>query len=324
MQNTDADRRRSLQPPVEQVQPSLKRSLVLAHLDRQWASAANETSRIEAATDLLRVVVHAQSGNVKVYRIETGIGCNPDGIPPVKPRGSGQRAVEADQHDARSYPLSYRSDHYCSPPMNLCIVVRHAESAYNIAGRVNGDPGVQVPLSPRGVRQAEVLAAQLRNVPIDAVVHTRLERTAATARLALDRPGVLMVCEPLLDDIGCGLFEGSAVADDHAWRAARPRSARPPGGESIVDATQRIARGLRQVVQRREDVVLLVTHEITVRYLLNSAANSDDIAQPHRDVPNAVPFLFGAEAVDRAATRMEEAITGDWVAATAGEAANGG
>lgn len=208
--------------------------------------------------------------------------------------------------------------------MNLCIAVRHAESAYNVAGRVNGDPGIPVPLSARGVRQAEGLAAQLRNLPIDAVVHTRLERTAATARLALDRPGVLMVCEPLLDDIGCGLFEGSLVVDDHAWRAARPRSARPPGGESIIDATRRIARGLRRTAHRREDVILLVTHEIAVRYLLNGADGNEDIAQPHRDIPNAVPFLFDAEAVDRAATRMEEAITGDWVAAAAGEAANGG
>lgn len=208
--------------------------------------------------------------------------------------------------------------------MKLCIAVRHAESTYNVAGRVNGDPGVPVPLSARGVRQAEMLAAQLRNVAINAAVHTRLERTAATARLALDRPGVLMACEPLLDDIGCGLFEGAPVADDHAWRAARPRSARPPGGESIVDATRRIACGLRQIVHRREDVVLLVTHELAVRYLLNGAAGSHDIARPHREVPNAVPFLFDAATVERAATHIEAAIAGDWVAAAAGEAANGG
>ncbi len=208
--------------------------------------------------------------------------------------------------------------------MKLCIAVRHAESTYNVAGRVNGDPGVPVPLSARGVLQAELLAAQLRNVAIDAVVHTRLERTAATARLALDRPGVLMVCEPLLDDIGCGLFEGAPVVDDHAWRAARPRSARPPDGESIVDATRRIARGLRRIAHRREDVVLVVAHELAVRYLLNGAAGGDDIERPHRDVPNAVPFLFGTETVDRAATRIEEAIAGDWVAAAADEAANGG
>ncbi len=208
--------------------------------------------------------------------------------------------------------------------VKLCIVVRHAESTYNVASLVNGDPGVQVPLSARGVRQAEMLAAQLRNVTIDMVVHTRFERTVATARLALDRPGVPMVCEPLLDDIDCGLFEGATVADDHAWRAARPRSARPPGGESIVDATRRIAHGLQQITNRREDVVLVVMHELAVRYLLNGAAGSDDIARPHRNAPNAVPFLFDADTVDRAATRIEEAIAGDWVANAAGDAANGG
>jgi broad specificity phosphatase PhoE len=208
--------------------------------------------------------------------------------------------------------------------MKLCIAVRHAESTYNVTGQVNGDPDVPVPLSAHGIRQAEMLAAQLRNIAIDAAVHTRLERTTATVRLALDRPKVWMVCEPLLDDIGCGLFEGSPVADDHAWRAARPRSARPPGGESIVDATRRISRGLRRIADRREDVVLVVTHELAVRYLLNGAAGSNDIAQPHRDVPNAVPFFFDAETVDRAATRIEKATAGEWAATAAGEAANGG
>jgi broad specificity phosphatase PhoE len=208
--------------------------------------------------------------------------------------------------------------------MKLCIAVRHAESTYNVAGRVNGDPAVSVPLSARGVRQAEILAAQLRNVAIDAAVHTRLERTIATARLALDRPGVPMVCEPLLDDIGCGLFEGAPVVDDHAWRATRPRTARPAGGESIVDASRRIAQGLRRIAHRREDVILVITHELAMRYLLNGAAGSDDIASPHRDVPNALPFLFDTETIERAATRIEAAISGEWVATTAGETANGG
>lgn len=208
--------------------------------------------------------------------------------------------------------------------MKLCIAVRHAESMYNVAGRVNSDPSVPVPLSARGVRQAEILAAQLRNVVIDAAVHTRLERTAATARIALDRPGVPMVCEPLLDDVGCGLFEGAPVVDDHTWRATRPRSARPAGGESIVDTSRRIAQGLRRIAQRREDVILVVTHELAMRYLLNGAAGSDDIAQPHREVPNAVPFLIDAETVEHAATRIETAIAGDWGATAAGEAANGG
>jgi broad specificity phosphatase PhoE len=208
--------------------------------------------------------------------------------------------------------------------VKLCIALRHAESTYNVAGRANGDPDVAVPLSDRGVRRTRMLAAQLRNVSIDAAVYTRFERTAATARLALDRPDVLMVCEPLLDDIGCGAFEGAPVTDEHAWRAARPRSARPRGGESIIEATRRIGRGLRQVAQRDERVVLLVTHELAMRYLINAASDSDDIASPHREIRNAMPFLFSVDSVERAASRIEDAATGAWVTVAAGKVANGG
>ncbi len=208
--------------------------------------------------------------------------------------------------------------------MKLCIALRHAESTYNVAGRVNGDPDVAVPLSDGGAQRARVLAAQLRNVPIGAAVHTRFKRTTATALLALDRPNVPMVCEPLLDDIGCGVFEGALVTDEHAWRAARPRSAQPHGGDSILEATQRIGRGLRCVAHRDERVVLLVTHELAMRYLVNAASGSDDIASPHRQIPNATPFLFSAGSVERAAARIEDAAAGAWVTVAAGKAANGG
>jgi broad specificity phosphatase PhoE len=163
------------------------------------------------------------------------------------------------------------------------------------------------------VRQTQRLAAQLQNVSIDAAVHTRFKRTATTARLVLDRPGVLIVCEPFLDDVGCGSFEGVPIAEDHAWRAARPRSARPPRGESIVEASRRSACGLRRITQRPEEVLLLVTHELSMRYLINGAAGSEDIAGPRSDVPNALPFLFDGESVERAAGRIEEALSGQWV-----------
>ena len=69
--------------------------------------------------------------------------------------------------------------------MSLVILARHAQSALNLEGRVNGDPKVDVKLTARGVEQARELGLQLSQLPIDLCVHTRFARTRRTAEIAL-------------------------------------------------------------------------------------------------------------------------------------------
>lgn len=60
-------------------------------------------------------------------------------------------------------------------------LVRHGEHQDAEHGMVDG------PLSPRGRRQAELLADRLSGVPFDAVWHSPLERAAETARAVSER-----------------------------------------------------------------------------------------------------------------------------------------
>ena len=53
--------------------------------------------------------------------------------------------------------------------------------------------------------------------------------------------------------------------------------------------------------------VLVVCHEIPVRYALNAAAGSDALdGPPFHDLPNAIPFAFDGAALGRAAERIEQ------------------
>ena len=211
-------------------------------------------------------------------------------------------------------------------PVEICIIARHAESAYNVAGLVNGDPAVPVALSPHGVEQACSLAGQLAGAGVGACVHTRFGRTLETARLALEgcAPPPAFVCEPLLDDIGCGAMEGRPVADEHAWRGAHARDCRPPGGESIRDAALRIARGLGAVASRPEPVVAIVSHDLVVRYAVNAARGSADIAAPWREAPHATAFRIEQRALIEAADRIGALAASPWGRAIPGPEANGG
>jgi broad specificity phosphatase PhoE len=57
---------------------------------------------------------------------------------------------------------------------------------------------------------------------------------------------------------------------------------------------------------RTERTVLVVCHEIPVRYALNAAAGSHDLDAPAHAIPNATPYLFDEAALERAAARIEE------------------
>lgn len=189
--------------------------------------------------------------------------------------------------------------------MRLYVIARHAESTLNIERRVNGDPSVDVQLTDDGREEARQLAIQVASMQLELCVHTSFGRTLDTAAIALAGRDVPMVVEPLLDDIDVGDLEGRSIDDYRAWKRAHSRSDAFPGGESLDDAARRYASGFRALLARPEERVLVVCHEIPVRYALNAAGGSDDLDGPVHELRNATPYLFDEPALERAAARIE-------------------
>jgi broad specificity phosphatase PhoE len=201
--------------------------------------------------------------------------------------------------------------------MRLFIIARHAESALNELSLVNGDPSVPVDLTKRGREEAAHLGLQVANIPLDACFHTRFDRTRETARIALAGRDVEFYEEPLLDDIDVGELEGMPIEDYRAWKRAHTRDDPFPGGESMNDAARRYAEGFARLLAAPHEHVLIVCHEIPLRYALNGAAWSDQLDGPVRNLENARPFLFAEEALARAAKRIAELAPLDTTGATA-------
>ena len=190
--------------------------------------------------------------------------------------------------------------------MRLFVLTRHAHSALNLAGRVNGDPAVPVPLTEEGRAQAERLGHQLAQIPLELCVHTRFGRTRETADEILRGRTVPQLEEPLLDDIDVGDLEGVTLDAYRDWKREHRRSDPFPGGESLDDAARRYAQAFRRLIERSEQSVLVVCHEIPIRYALNAAAGSDDLDGPEHSIPNATPYLFDAGTLERAARRIAD------------------
>jgi 2,3-bisphosphoglycerate-dependent phosphoglycerate mutase len=119
----------------------------------------------------------------------------------------------------------------------ILYLVRHGESAFNAAGRIQGQ--LDPPLSELGQRQGQALAAALATLPIEAVYCSPLQRAMQTAApLAAELKLELRTLDGL-KELNAGIFQGKTwpeVHDEFPAEAARWTSQDPdfriPQGES--------------------------------------------------------------------------------------------
>jgi len=184
--------------------------------------------------------------------------------------------------------------------MRIVVFARHAESTLNVAQIINGDPHRAVPLTERGERQARRLGEQLRNIELDVAVCTRFARTRQTAQIALAGRRVPLLEEPSFD-IDVGALDGKTITEYGAWKQTHLRIEPFPGGESLDDASRRYADGLWSLFDRPEQRVLVVCHEVGIRWMLDALDGAG-----WRRVPNAVPYFFDDNAIRVAAHRLAQ------------------
>jgi broad specificity phosphatase PhoE len=186
--------------------------------------------------------------------------------------------------------------------VRVLLLARHGQSLFNVAGVVNGDPALDRGLSPLGEDEGAKLEKQLAGTAIDLCVTSRFPRAQQTARLALGERAASTPTEidPGLDDIKIGDLEGDTLAAYRAWKHAHTSADAFPGGESLDDAARRYAAALERLLDRPEETILCVCHEIPVRYAVNAAGGSTDLDGPLHDVANATPYVFDADGVRRA------------------------
>lgn len=184
--------------------------------------------------------------------------------------------------------------------MRLFILVRHGQSELNATHRVNGDPEVPVGLTEQGMAEAEALRTQLEGIGLDLCLHTRFGRTRSTAEIALAGRSVPFEVEPLLDDIDVGDLEGRSIEDYRSWKRHHLRSDRFPGGESLDAAARRYADAYERLLERPQSQILVVCHEIPIRYAVNAAGGSDELDGPAHEIRNCDPHLFDEDGLRRA------------------------
>lgn len=146
------------------------------------------------------------------------------------------------------------------------VVVRHGETDWNAAGRIQGH--TDIGLNERGRWQSDRLAEALAGEAFDAVYASDMARTLQTAQPLTTRLGLAPRTDPGLRERGFGRFEGLSFdqiertwPDDAArWRAREPDFA-PGGGESLNAFYARCVGAVERLGERhRGGSIAIVTH----------------------------------------------------------------
>ena len=157
------------------------------------------------------------------------------------------------------------------------IVVRHGETAWNVATRIQGQ--LDIPLNATGEWQAGRVGQALAEEPLAAIYASDLARAWHTAQAIAGPQQLDVVAEPGLRERAFGHFEGMSFAQIDAdlpvqarlWRSRDPDFA-PDGGESLLVFRDRVLAVTTGLAARHPgQLIALVAHGGVVDVLYRMA-----------------------------------------------------
>jgi probable phosphoglycerate mutase len=109
-----------------------------------------------------------------------------------------------------NYPRTHERLRHPSQGETTLFLVRHGQTDSNVRKLLHGS--TDVPLDAHGLLQAQLIADRLaREVNVDAIVTSPLDRALTTARIIGDQIGLDPRIEPGLSEMDFGAMEGATI-----------------------------------------------------------------------------------------------------------------
>ena len=175
--------------------------------------------------------------------------------------------------------------------MTIMHLVRHGRSAWNAAGRIQGQ--IDIELDEIGVQQAQRIADRLEREPIAAIYASPLLRAKATADAIADRFNLPVKLDARLMEYGFGAISGltwAEVKENHPDLANRwledPGTVPVTGSEGHANFAARVMSAMQDIgAQHPTEHVAIVAHGGTFGVYL--------MAMLGLDLNRRQPFHFG-------------------------------
>lgn len=162
--------------------------------------------------------------------------------------------------------------------MNRLYLIRHGETAWNKEKRFQG--WTDIPLSAEGEAQAEKLGKRFETISVDEIYVSPLRRAIQTAQPIAKATGLPLQPNENFKEINFGDWEGmtakeiaAVYGDAFDTFIANPEEGTFPGEISFDHVTERIQRGLAEVLEGKDGKnIVIVSHggivRLIIRYLM--------------------------------------------------------
>lgn len=150
------------------------------------------------------------------------------------------------------------------------LLIRHALTDFTAEGKLSGWLP-ELHLSEEGAAQAKTLAERFREIRIDAICSSPLERCIETAQPIAEIFGLKIKTSEALGELRFGDWTGKSfdeLENEPEWRNFNSfrSSARIPGGESMFEAQLRIISELENLRRIHDgETVAVVSHLDLIR-----------------------------------------------------------
>ena len=190
--------------------------------------------------------------------------------------------------------------------MPQLILVRHGESQWNLENRFTG--WIDVPLTEKGQEEARIAGEHLRDLPIDKVYTSVLQRAIHTSQIALEAAGKSAELpterSEKLNERHYGDLQGLNKAETAAqygdeqvkiWR--RSYDVPPPGekGESLKDTAARTLPYFHEHILpdiQAGHNVLVVAHGNSLRSIVMELDHLTREQVLELNIPTGVPLVY--------------------------------
>ena len=93
----------------------------------------------------------------------------------------------------------------------ILYVIRHGETAWNKVRRLQGQ--TDIPLAEEGIRLAKETGIGMKDIPIDLVISSPLQRALQTAECITEGRNIPILTDERIQEISFGDWEGESLID---------------------------------------------------------------------------------------------------------------
>ena len=170
-------------------------------------------------------------------------------------------------------------------------LMRHGQTLFNLSRKMQGH--CDSPLTPLGVKQAEIAGKYFENINIDHAYSSTLERCCDTLEIVT---GGKMPYERLkgLKEMNFGVFEGESEDLKPMHKEDYEDFFFPYGGEKLSQVSERMLKTCIEIMERENhNEVLALSHGVACRCFLSNFEDVDEVLK--EGIPNCVIFKYEYE-----------------------------